>query len=166
MSDLPAAPPAPSRLAALRAIVWGGVLCGTCDLAFAVLYYGNKGASPTAICQSIAGGVLGRATYSGGAQSAALGIVLHYVISFILAALYVRASRRLPVLLARAVLCGLLYGVAVYYVMNMVVLPLSALRTSAWPPPANFPSIVAHAVGVGLTIALAARFFLRPRGSL
>ncbi len=152
----------PHRHPLLSAIVWGGVLAGTCDLIFALVYFGSKGATAVRVLQTIAGGALGRATYEGGNATALLGFALHYVNAFIIAAIYVAAARRLPVLLRRAVASGLLYGVGVYYVMNLVVVPLSAYRKPPLPLAFDPYSILAHALVVGLPIAFAARRFLTP----
>ena len=62
-------------------------------------------------------------------------------------------------LVRHAVPAGLVFGAAVYFFMNMVVLPLSALHAKAFPPPLALWPIVAHMVGVGLPIALATRRF-------
>lgn len=153
---MPAAVSAPRR--ARPAILWGGLLGGTGDLVFAFVYYGFK----LGVFQGVAGGLMGRAAArEGGVPTFLLGVALHYLIATIWAALFWTASRRLPVLLRQAVLAGLLYGVIVFYGMNCVVLPLSALHTSAWPPPFAPWPLAMHMLVVGLPIALAARRFSR-----
>ena len=59
-----------------RAILYGGVVVGTLDLLDALIFFGLRGTAPIRIFQSIAAGVLGRASYQGGLRSAALGIAL------------------------------------------------------------------------------------------
>jgi hypothetical protein len=156
-------PPFPPHQAhgARNAIICGGLMAGTFDLVFAIVYYGLKGATSIGVMQSIAGGLLGNAAREGGARTALLGVGLHFVISFSFAAVYWLASRRHRSLTLNALVSGLLYGVAVFYVMNMVVLPLSAYHSKPFPPPFNAWVILAHAVGVGLPIALATRYFAR-----
>lgn len=141
-----------------RAIVWGGLLAGTGDLVFALSYYGMK----LRVFQGVAGGLIGRdAAFSGGPATFALGVALHYGIALIWAALFCLAARRLPALLRNATVAGLAYGLVVYFGMNNVVLPLSALHTPAWPPRPDWPAIAAHCFLFGLPIALAARRALR-----
>lgn len=152
-----AAPPS-GRGRAARAILWGGVLAGVGDIAFAFVVNGLRGVGPVRVLQSVAGGVLGPAAREGGLAAAALGGALHFVIAFGAAAVYWLASRRLGALVRRAVACGLLYGVAVYLFMNFVVVPLSA----AYFKPSHAPSALllnsaGHMLLVGLPIALAAR---------
>lgn len=141
----------------LGAIVRGGLMAGACDLIGALVYYARSATGVVRVMQSIAGGVLGRSTSEGGAASAVLGVVLHFTIATIWAAFFVLAARRRRGLIARPVLAGPLYGVFVYYAMNMVVVPLSAVGSRAWPPPFDPWVILIHMVGVGLPIALIAR---------
>ncbi len=65
-------------------------------------------------------------SYSGGLGTVALGVVLQFVIALGAATVYYLASRKLPFLVSRAVLRGLIYGALVYLFMHFVVVPLSA----------------------------------------
>ena len=108
--------------------------------------------------QSVASGWLGNAAFEGGQATAALGLVSHYGILFAAAALYLVASRRLPVLRNRAVICGLLFGVGIYLFMNFVVVPLSAVPFRFKYTPAKLTrDLLVHTFLVGLPIALAVR---------
>ena len=145
---------------AARAIVWGGLLAGLGDITFAFVVSGLRGVGPVRVLQSVASGLLGEAAKEGGLATAALGGVLHFLIAFIWATVYWLASRRLKVLVRRPVVCGLLYGFAVYAFMYLVVLPLSA----AYFKPTFTPYTVSlngagHMLLVGLPIALAAHKF-------
>lgn len=143
---------------ARSAILWGGLLGGAGDFFFAFFFYGWK----IRVFQSVAAGLIGReAAFAGGVPTFLLGIVLHFVIGVIWAAIFWLLARMFPLLLqvGRAVPAGLAYGLVVFYGMNSVVLPLSALQTKAWPPAwAPWP-IVGHMVLVGLPMALVARHF-------
>lgn len=137
-----------------RAIVRGGLLAGTGDLVFALSYYGAK----LSVFQGVAAGLIGReAALGGGPATFTLGVVLHYAIALIWAALFCIASLRLPALLRNATAAGLAYGLVVYFGMNHVVLPLSALHAPFWPPKLDAAAIAAHCLVFGLPIALAAR---------
>jgi hypothetical protein len=137
-----------------RATVWGGLVAGTGDLVFALSHYGMK----LKVFQTVAAGLIGRdAAFSGGEATFALGVALHYGISFIWAALFCIAALRLPALLRNATAAGLAYGLVVYFGMNHVVLPLSALHAPFWPPQLDVAAIAAHCFVFGLPIALAAR---------
>jgi hypothetical protein len=138
-----------------RAILGGGLLAGILDIAAAFVFYGLRGVPPIRILHSIASGLLGPAASKGGLATAVLGLLLHFVIALGWALVYYVVSRRLPVLSRRAILSGMAYGVAVYFLMNLVVLPLSAIpkRPFAIDP----VMVVIHMACVGLPIALAVR---------
>jgi uncharacterized protein YacL len=109
-------------------VVLGGLILGTTDLLFATLFWRiGYGVSATRIMQSVARGVLGAASFEGGVPTALLGALLHYTIALTMAAIYYLVSRKLDVLTRRPIACGLAYGVLLYLIMNLVVLPLSAV---------------------------------------
>ena len=110
---------------------------------------------PLRILQSIASGLLGEEAFEGGLAAAALGGMLHFVIALGWAVVYYVASRRFGVLSLRPVLWGTAYGAAVYLMMNLVVLPLSAVPKR----PFNLDVVILFVpmVGVGLPIALSVR---------
>ncbi|HEY1129859.1 MAG TPA: hypothetical protein VGF12_10680 [Roseateles sp.] len=137
-----------------RAILWGGLLAGSGDLVFALSYYGMQ----LRVFQTVAAGLIGKeAAFSGGASTFALGVVLHYGIALVWAGLFCGVAMRVPVLLRRAVAAGLAYGFVVYFGMNNIVLPLSALHTPAWPPRLDAAAMAAHCILFGFPIALVAR---------
>lgn len=111
----------------LTAIVLAGIAAGTIDIGAASLI---SGYDPLFISRFIAGGVLGKSALSGGLETAALGVALQWAMSMIIAALFVAASRVLPVLREHWLLGGIAYGVPVYFVMEYVVVPLSAWHRS------------------------------------
>ncbi|MDQ3687346.1 MAG: hypothetical protein M3430_17370 [Acidobacteriota bacterium] len=146
-----------NRPRAWDTILFGGLAVGVLDALDAIIFFGLQGVAPVRIFQHIASGLLGRASFGGGSATALLGLLLHFLIAFILAAIYYGASLRFPTLIRRAVLCGLLYGVAVYFVMNYLVVPLSAAPNVSASPAVFLNGLLAHALLVGLPIALLAR---------
>ena len=58
-------------------------------------------------------------------------------------------------------MAGSVFGAGVYYFMNLVVLPLSALKTKGYPLAWEPRMLAAHVVLVGIPIAWAARRHLR-----
>lgn len=76
-------------------IVWAGTLCGVLDITAAIVVYGMFGLRPMPLLQGIAKGLTGPSAYQGGWATAALGLVLHFVIAFGAATVYYLASRKL-----------------------------------------------------------------------
>ena len=144
----------------LRAILLGGLVVGVLDLLDAFIFFGlRSGARPIGILHSIAAGAIGRdAARAGGLTTAALGLFLHFLIAMLITAVYVVASRFIPALRRRWVICGLLFGVAAYFVMTFVVVPLSNAgpgRITFTLPvtPVLINGLAIHAFGVGLPAA-------------
>jgi uncharacterized membrane protein YagU involved in acid resistance len=110
------------------------------------------------LLQFIASGLLGPAAFAGGLGTALLGLLLHVVFSLVIAAVFILAATRLPVLRRNLILGGLLYGVVVYFVMNFVVTPLSAAPPSdgeLWT--VIVEGIIGHALTIGLPLAFITR---------
>jgi hypothetical protein len=150
-----------NRSERVRAIVAGGLVAAVLDAANALVAYKLAfGMSPLVIYQFVASGLLGKAAYAGGAMAALLGLAVHFLIAFTAATAFVLASERLPGLRRGAVGWGLAFGVAVFAVMSFVVIPLSRIGASVPSLPLVVNGVLAHALLVGLPIALAARHFL------
>lgn len=140
-----------------RAIFWGGLIAGTCDITAACLVsYIRRGVSPAWVLQSVASGLLGQSSFEGGAATAALGLLLHYVIAYGATTVYFLASRKLRFLVDHAFVCGPLYGIAVWVFMNAVVVPLSA---APFKIPYSPVGLTVHMFCVGLPMALVVRRF-------
>jgi len=152
------------RQSAAYAIVVGGLVAGAIDIIYALTFSSLRGVAPTRLLQSVASGLLGSAAYQGGKPIALLGLFLHFVLMLIIAAIFYFASTRLRFLVARPVLWGGLYGFGVFWVMNLVVLPLSAFPSEVkFRPLFVATSLIVHAFGIGVPIALASRAALRAR---
>ena len=113
---------------ALRAILLAGLIVGARDITSAFILALSRGSTVTRLLQFIASGLLGPQAFQGGTATAALGLALHFLIAFTLVAVFYAASRRFDLLRRRAALSGIIYGLIVYAVMNLVVLPLSAAK--------------------------------------
>jgi hypothetical protein len=138
-------------------VLWAGLAAGIGDTLLALVLFQ---VGPVRIYQSVAAGLLGRDSFEGGLASAALGMFLHFFIATTAAAVYVAASARLELLLKQPIACGLAFGAAVYFFMNVIVVPLSrAARAGGFV--FSWRLMVGHALLVGLPIALVARWRLR-----
>jgi uncharacterized membrane protein YagU involved in acid resistance len=145
-----------------RAILWGGILAATIDFVFASTYYAWLRDKPaTRVWQSVAAGLLGKASFDGGTSTVVLGVILHYLIGVIWASIYVVTSRPLRILIRQPLASGVVFGAIIYLVMNVVVLPLSALHLPAFPLSTAIWPIAIHVLGIGPAIAFSAQRFLK-----
>ena len=144
-------------MTAKRAILLGGLTVGALDILDAIVFWAIRGVGPRRILQSVAAGLLGRdAAVAGGWPTALLGLGLHFCIATGVVATYYLVSRGLPFLVRYPIICGLLYGIVVFFVMQLVVLPLSATSGKAGLPSGAplINGLLIHALGVGLPAAL------------
>jgi hypothetical protein len=134
-------------------ILVGGAVAGTLDFIAALITFGPGTA------KAIAGGLLGRqAIQSGGAFEWTLGLILHFFIAFSAATVYCLASRRLPFLRDHWLVCGMFYGIAVFLVMNLIVLPLCALHAAGpYQLRGLIQGVVIHMLIIGLPISYSLR---------
>ena len=145
---------------ALKAILFAGLLAGILDITAACII--NYSIGPVRVFQSVASGVMGRASAEGGMLSAALGLFLHFVIAFIWTVIFYVVSRKIRFLTNQAIVSGVFYGILVYWFMQLAVLPLSAFpyKKQLIPEPnAYLVGMIVHILCIGLPIALVVRHF-------
>ena len=153
------------RPRAFETIVYGGLAIGILDFLdasiFFPLYYGI---SFLDVWHGPASGLIGReASRAGGWNTALLGILAHFLVAFSIAAVYFVLSRLIPFLIAHPIISGLIYGITAHFVMQYVVVPLSAIGSVPnWPPVGSLlNSLIGHALLVGLPVALIAAWSAR-----
>jgi len=144
-----------------RTVTWallaGGTAAGALDILFAISFAAYNGMDPVHLLQTVASGALGKAAFSGGVATAALGLALHFTLAYLWAAIFLVATWRAPVLVRRPLLSGMVFGVVVFLTMRLVVLPLSAFPFPVtFKPLGSTLDLMSHMFLFGFPIALAA----------
>jgi uncharacterized membrane protein YagU involved in acid resistance len=139
----------------LSGILLGGIVAGTIDIGAACLITGHDAIF---ILQTIAGGLLAKRAHSGGVPTALLGLALQELMGVLIAAIYVVAAAILPLLRRRWLAGGLAYGVVIFFVMNYVVVPLSAWKHRPHFSAYSFAANMAAMLVFGLIVAWFARW--------
>ena len=158
MKAVPAQVPVTEPMA-YRVILSAGLLCGVLDITAAFISSGLRGASPTRVLQFIGAGWLGPDSFNGGLTSASLGLISHFLIALSASAVFYAASRKLNFLIEQAVISGILYGIAVYWFMNRIVVPLSAAPKLKFSVSSMVTGLIIHMICVGLPISLTIRWY-------
>jgi uncharacterized membrane protein YagU involved in acid resistance len=115
-----------TRRIPFRIIFWTMILAGSLDIAAAIINSNLRaGTSPVVVLQFIASGVLGRNAFSGGISTAVLGLIFHYLITFIWTFIFFVFYPKLNFSPKYKIPSGLLYGLIIWLIMNLIVLPLS-----------------------------------------
>jgi hypothetical protein len=154
------------QASAIPAILAIGLVAGTLDIGYNLIYNSFRAVTPAMVFRYIASGLVGvNAVEHMGGAGVALGVLIHYCIATTWTVIFYAASRKIGVLWRRPVISGLLYGCVVYVVMNFIVVPLSSvpplkrhLTLFAW-----FYVVVAPLLFcIGLTISLLMKKYAPP----
>lgn len=142
-----------ARIQLLRPILVGGAIAGTLDQISAFISLGWN------VPRVDAAGLLGPQVIHGSETWVwILGLALHFFIAFSAAAIYCLASRQLEFLKDHFLVCGLFYGIAVFLVMYLVVMPLCAFHYKGpYTLHTLIEGIVIHMLLIGLPISFSLR---------
>lgn len=80
--------------------------------------------SPLEVLQWDASNVLGNAAYAQGFGSAAVGVVMHYLVSLVWATLYVLLFAKQRIVDMHPLINGALFGVIVWFIMTFIILSI------------------------------------------
>lgn len=110
----------------ITAIILTIFLAGTLDICAAFLNsFIRSGTKPIIVLQYIASGVLGQNSFSMGWVSGAAGLLFHFIFVTVWTLLFFLVYPRLGILYQNKVVIGIVYGLFIWLVMNLVVVPLS-----------------------------------------
>jgi hypothetical protein len=146
----------------LRPIAIATAVSGTLDILFAMILTltVGKGDIPKML-RFVASGPFPKAT-EWGAPGAILGLLVHFTLMAIMAAIFVLAARRFPDILQSPLKWGVIYGLVTYVAMNWIVVHF---RFDTPLPPKSLSiatQLFAHVVLVGIPFALITARALRP----
>jgi hypothetical protein len=145
----------------VRPIAFATAVAGTIDIAAAMLVTLSYGRPVDAMLRYVASGPFPPAT-GWGASGALLGLIVHYALIAVMAAVYLMAAKQVPALRRSPLRWGAAYGVVTYVVMNLIVVPL---RFGTGFPPSLIGFVTQlsfHVILVGIPIAIIAARHLNP----
>jgi hypothetical protein len=151
----------------LLKIIQAGLIVGTLDILSAFIYYflktGNK--NVFIVLQYVASGAFGKEALSGGNKMMLAGLIFHYAIAFSFTVFFFWLFPKIKLASKNLLLTGIIYGLFVWTVMNMVVVPLSQIG----PRPFNLSNAIINAliliVCIGIPLAfIGGKFYRRATG--
>jgi hypothetical protein len=108
--------------------------------------------------QYVASGAMGDTAFTGGLATALLGLVLDFIMTTIMAGVFILSVDRIPLLRLHVIPGSILYGFGVFIVMNLIVLPLSAAPALPAPPLWLLIELVLqHILLIGLPLGILVR---------
>ncbi|MDO6430742.1 hypothetical protein Q4E93_09090 [Flavitalea sp. BT771] len=117
---------------AIKTILPAWLVAGTLDITYAIIMWGPVLGKITAaqLLQGIASVLIGKDALTGGAGAALLGLAMHYGISLAWTLIYYFIFPWLPFLARNKWISGMLYGIFVWAMMTLAIVPLVTGR--AW----------------------------------
>lgn len=149
-----------NRNSRLRSIVLGGLIIGIVHLIIQLWFvYSVLENNPfIAVLQYVTSGATGVSAFEGGTGTALIGLLIHFLISFVIAAVYILIADQIPLLRRYAIPGAFVYGFGFWIVMNLIVLPLSAAPPIPAPTtPQIIERIIEHILVIGLPLGFLVR---------
>ncbi len=108
-------------------ILQAGLIVGTLDILSAFIYYYIESGKTNflVIFKFIASGLFGKDAGAGGAGMILAGFILHYAIAFSFTVFFFWLYPKVNVMSKNRIVTGVVYGLFVWALMNLVVVPLS-----------------------------------------
>ena len=143
-------------------IIKAWLIVGTLDISSAFIYYFIKtGNNPLTILKYISSAILGKEAFSGGTMINLLGLALHYLIAFSFTIFFFWLFPKVKAFSKNKMLTGIIYGIFIWAVMNLIVVPLSNIPAR----PFNMNSAIINAailiVCIGIPLSFMANKFYR-----
>ena len=108
-------------------ILQAGLIAGTLDILSAFIYYFIKSGKTNflVIFKFIASGIFGKDAGAGGTAMILAGLILHYAIAFSFTIFFFWLYPKVNVMSKNRVVTAIVYGLFVWAIMNLIVVPLS-----------------------------------------
>jgi uncharacterized membrane protein YagU involved in acid resistance len=141
-----------------------GLLVGTLDISAAFLYYyARTGRNPLRILTFIASGIFGKAAFAGGSEMMLVGLVLHYIIALVFTFFFFWLLSRMEGLRKVNLLVGIFYGIFVWTVMNLAVVPLSSVSKQPFQWDTALINVLILIACIGIPLAVMANNYYKKR---
>lgn len=136
----------------IKTILLAGLVAGTLDILAAIAILGKMNAER--VLQYIASGIYGKDAFEGGQAMALSGLFFHYLIAFSFAADYFMLYKLIPLLKKHKIAAGLLFGIFIWVVMNLIVLPYTNVSRGPFTVNGVLLNMSILMLAVGLPISL------------
>ena len=146
---------------ALPYILSAGLLAGTLDISTAfVIYWLRTGKNPLLVCRYIASAVFGKTeAYSGSDMMIVAGFLFHYAIAFSFTTLFFLLYPKIYAFIKNKFAAGIAYGLFVWIIMNIVVLPLTRIPSFNIMLSNAVQNIIILMLAIGLPASLIANYY-------
>ena len=135
-------------------ILKAGLIIGTLDILAAFLYYFLRtGNEPFKILKFIAGGFFGEKAFTGDIPMYLFGLLFHYLIALCFSLFFFLFFSRIGFLKNYPLVRGMIYGLFVWTIMNLVVVPLSKLPPRPFEPVNVIINMIILIICIGIPLS-------------
>lgn len=139
----------------IRPIIVAGIIAGTLDgLAAVIMYFISTGKDPLNVFRFIASGIFGKEAFTGDVPMVMAGLLFHYLIAIGWTGLFFLAYQKLSLLSRNIIILGVGYGVFVWLMMNLIVVPLSKVPSMPISAQGAATGILILILCVGLPVSI------------
>lgn len=144
-------------------IIKAGLLVGTLDILAAFIHYiiVSGKSNPLIVLKFIASGIFGNEAFSDGNIMIIAGLILHYIIALGFTLFFFWLFPKLNLLSKNKILTGITYGIFIWLIMNIVVVPLSHTPDQPFDVVSAFINVVILVVCIGIPLSLMANSFYK-----
>lgn len=142
-------------------IIKAGLIVGTLDILSAFAYYfintGEKNIFN--VLKFVASGLFGKEAFSAGNRMIITGLVLHYIIAFAVTIFFFLLFPKIKAFSKNKILTGVIYGIFIWMVMNLVVVPLSNIGNRPFTIINALINVIILIVCIGIPLSFMAHKF-------
>jgi uncharacterized membrane protein YagU involved in acid resistance len=136
---------------AYKTIIIAWLVAGTADICAAMLlYYLRTGNNPSAVLQYITSAVIDTTAYTRSMAINIAGLLLHYIIALLFVTLLFILYPVMHRLFNNRVCWAAVYGLFIWAIMNLLVLPLTRLPAQPIQPLKALQGILVLVLAIGL----------------
>ena len=149
----------------LPTILWAGLAVGYLDITAAIFdfMFRNQRTSPVVVFKYIASAVFGKERAFSEPSMTGFGILFHFLIAYSFTVFFFLLYPRWSFLSKNKLVTGVLYGVFVWSMMNLVVVPLSSISRYPVPDARVIVQMLILIAAVGIPLSFIAHWFYRRR---
>lgn len=143
-----------------------GIIAGGIDILLAMgnAYLKNNNVTPDKVLIFISSGIFGKNAFNGGVAMILFGLLAHFIIAIIFSAILYFLYPKLNLGNSNKLLTGILYGIIIWCVMNLLVVPISRTPTVPFNLVNMVVGMIILIVAIGLPVVyFAGKFYSKRR---
>lgn len=149
-----------SKASVALTVLWCGLLVGTLDISAACANaYISFQIGPISVLKYVASALFGPAAITGGTDIVIYGLLMHYAIAYFFTALFFFLYPRLGGASQNNIVLGVMYGLFIWLLMNLVAVPLTKIPHRHMHVPQTIINIVILMVMIGVPLSIIANNF-------